>query len=156
KVSDAQLDEIERIVNEKIASNILLQEDRSIPLEEARKAGAMMLFGEKYGDRVRMITFDPEFSRELCGGIHVQQTSEIRLFKIVSESSVAAGIRRIEARTGQGALHFMEDQLGELEEIRQMFRSSGNLKGQIENLKRENDKLKQELVAFQQIQSQAI
>lgn len=156
KVSDAQLDEIERIVNEKIASNILLQEDRSIPLEEARKAGAMMLFGEKYGDRVRMITFDPEFSRELCGGIHVQQTSEIRLFKIVSESSVAAGIRRIEARTGQGALHFMEDQLAELEEIRQMFRSSGNLKGQIENLKRENDKLKQELVAFQQIQSQAI
>src|SRR5690606_26754286 len=71
-------------------------------------------------------------------------------------SSVAAGIRRIEARTGQGALHFMEDQLAELEEIRQMFRSSGNLKGQIENLKRENDKLKQELVAFQQIQSQAI
>lgn len=154
KVSEDQLKEIERIVNAKIAENIPLEEKRSIPLEEARKAGAMMLFGEKYGDTVRMITFDPEYSRELCGGIHVGHTSEIRLFKITSESSVAAGIRRIEARTGEGAVNYLNEQIAELEKIRGLFRSSGNLVGQIENLQNENEQLRQQLTAFQHRQNQ--
>lgn len=156
KVTDEQLSEIERIVNEKIGENIPLQEERAIPLEEARQAGATMLFGEKYGDTVRMITFDPDFSRELCGGIHVHQTSEIRLFKITGESSVAAGIRRIEARTGQAALNYLSEQIEELEEVRGLFRSAGNVKGQIENLLRENDHLQQQLAEYQKQQSQNI
>ncbi|MBY5957861.1 alanine--tRNA ligase [Membranicola marinus] len=154
KISEEQLSEVERIVNEKISQNIPLQEDRSMALDEARKAGAMMLFGEKYGETVRMITFDPDYSRELCGGIHVNRTSEIRLFKITSESSVAAGIRRVEARTGTAAVQFLEDQVNELNAIRRLFRSTGNIKGQIEKLLSENASLTADLMAFQQEQNQ--
>lgn len=156
KVSDEDLAQIERIVNEKIEENIPLAEDRRLPLEEARKAGAMMLFGEKYGEVVRMITFDPNYSRELCGGIHVKQTSEIRLFKITSEASVAAGIRRIEAKTGQAAVEFLDKQVAELSEIREMFRSAGNLKTQILNLQTENENLKSDLAAYQRQQNQKL
>lgn len=156
KMSAEELEAVENIVNEKIVENIPLQEDRHIPIESAKKAGAMMLFGEKYGDTVRMITFDPDFSRELCGGIHVRQTSEIRLFRITGEASVAAGIRRIEARTGEGAMSFLDDQIGELQSIRDMFRSPVNLRTQIENLRTENEELKQALADFQQQQSQSL
>src|SRR5690606_29866090 len=142
--------------NEKIIENIQLQEDRRIPIETAKKAGAMMLFGEKYGDTVRMITFDPDFSRELCGGIHVHQTSEIRLFRITGEASVAAGIRRIEARTGEGAVSYLNDQIEELQSIRDIFRSPVNLRNQIENLQTENEELKKALADFQQQQSQSL
>lgn len=101
RVDEKVLAEIEQDVNAKILANISLDERRSIPLKEAQDAGAMMLFGEKYGDRVRMIGFGS--SKELCGGIHVPATGSIGLFRIVSESSVASGIRRIEAVTGEAA-----------------------------------------------------
>ncbi len=101
KVSDNQLNKIEEIVNLRILENFKLQEHRAIPITEAQEKGAMMLFGEKYGDVVRMIQFGD--SKELCGGIHVQSTREIGLFKIKSEGSVAAGIRRIEGLTNNGA-----------------------------------------------------
>lgn len=153
KVSEADLAEVERIVNEKINENIPLEEKRHLPLEEAKKAGAMMLFGEKYGEKVRMITFDPGYSRELCGGIHVSRTSEIRLFRITSESSVAAGVRRIEARTGQDAIAYMDAQIDELNSIRRLFRSSGNLKAQIEKLQSENESLHAMLETYQQMQN---
>lgn len=97
KVSEEELQQIEDFVNEKIQAAINLNEHREIPIEEAEKQGAMMLFGEKYGDKVRMIQFGD--SKELCGGIHVKNTKDIKLFKITSEGSVAAGIRRIEAIT---------------------------------------------------------
>ncbi len=154
KISDEDLSEVERIVNEKINENIQLQEDRHLSLEAAKKAGAMMLFGEKYSETVRMITFDPEYSRELCGGIHVAATSEIRLFKITNQSSVAAGIRRIEARTGQSAVDYLDEQIDELDSIRDLFRSSGNLKTQVEKLISENEALNTELASFQQQQNQ--
>ena len=109
KVSDTELAEIERIVNEKIEEGIALEEARSLPIEEAKKAGAMMLFGEKYGDSVRMITFDPAYSRELCGGCHVRNTGKIGFFKITSESAVSAGVRRIEAITSAGARQYVAD-----------------------------------------------
>jgi alanyl-tRNA synthetase len=89
--------EIEQFVNEKIRENIALEEARNLPIEEAKKSGAMMLFGEKYGETVRMITFDPAYSRELCGGCHVSHTGKIGYFKITAETAVAAGVRRIEA-----------------------------------------------------------
>ena len=97
---------VEQQVNEKIRANIALQEYRNIPIQEAMDKGAMALFGEKYGDNVRMIEFGT--SKELCGGTHVKNTGEIGLFKIESEGSAAAGIRRIEAITGSKAREYLK------------------------------------------------
>jgi alanyl-tRNA synthetase len=104
KVSEEQIKKIEELVNSRIQQDFKLQEHRAIPIAEAQEKGAMMLFGEKYGEVVRMIQFGD--SKELCGGIHVPSTKEIKLFKIKSEGSVAAGIRRIEALTNEGASRF--------------------------------------------------
>ncbi|MDF1676350.1 MAG: alanine--tRNA ligase [Vicingaceae bacterium] len=109
KVSEEELQQIEAFVNEKIQAAINLDEHREIPIEEAEKQGAMMLFGEKYGDKVRMIQFGD--SKELCGGIHVNNTKAIELFKITSEGSVAAGIRRIEAVTSKGAANYLKEKI---------------------------------------------
>lgn len=109
KVSEEELQQIEDFVNEKIQAAINLNEHREIPIEEAEKQGAMMLFGEKYGDKVRMIQFGD--SKELCGGIHVNNTQNIELFKITSEGSVAAGIRRIEAVTSKGAANYLKEKI---------------------------------------------
>ncbi len=114
KVTDAELLEIEAIVNQKIRENVALDEARSLPIEEARQSGAMMLFGEKYGETVRMITFDPTYSRELCGGCHVSHTGKIGYCKITAETAVAAGVRRIEAVTAKGAENWVEKQLERL------------------------------------------
>jgi len=109
KVNENQLKEIEDFVNERIDQKIPLKEHRTIPITKAEEAGAMMLFGEKYGDVVRMIEFGD--SKELCGGIHVNNTSDIKLFKIKSEGSVAAGIRRIEAITNIGAANWLKEKI---------------------------------------------
>ncbi|PKP45761.1 MAG: hypothetical protein CVT95_08185, partial [Bacteroidetes bacterium HGW-Bacteroidetes-12] len=109
KVSEEELQQIEDFVNEKIQSSISLNEHREIPIKEAEKVGAMMLFGEKYGNKVRMIQFGD--SKELCGGIHVNNTQDIELFKITSEGSVAAGIRRIEAVTSKGAANYLKEKI---------------------------------------------
>ncbi|MCB9361099.1 MAG: alanine--tRNA ligase [Flavobacteriales bacterium] len=109
KVNDEQIQQIEDFVNEKIQANIPLNEHRAIPITIAEEAGAMMLFGEKYGDVVRMIEFGD--SKELCGGIHVKNTAKIELFKIKSEGSVAAGIRRIEALTSVGAANWLKEKI---------------------------------------------
>ena len=114
KVTDEEMVRIEAIVNEKVRENILLMEERNIPIQKAIERGAMALFGEKYGDFVRVITFDPQFSIELCGGTHVKATGEIGYFKVMSESSVAAGVRRIEAITGNGAEEWLNNQLNTL------------------------------------------
>lgn len=145
KVTDDELQQIEKIVNEKIRENILLQEDRNVPIEEAKSRGAMALFGEKYGDSVRVITFDKNYSVELCGGTHVKATGEIGLFKIISESSVAAGVRRVEAITSSAAEAFFNSKLQLLEEVNTMLKNpKDTLKG-LQNLLDENIRLKQEL-----------
>ncbi len=145
KVSDAELRQIEDMVNEKIRANILLDENRNMPIEEARNSGAMMLFGEKYGDVVRMITFDPTFSRELCGGTHVQATGQIGLFKILSEGAVAAGVRRIEAITATHAEAFVRSELRELDAIRSILKSKGEAARAVATLQDENKELRKEI-----------
>ncbi|MEO1436293.1 MAG: alanine--tRNA ligase [Bacteroidota bacterium] len=145
KLSEEEIRSIEQIVNQKIRENIELEEQRSIPIEKAQKAGAMMLFGEKYGDTVRMITFDPEYSVELCGGCHVPATGKIGQFRITSESSIAAGIRRIEAVTGVEADSFVNQTMEELNGIKSLFKNPKNLPDQILSLQEENKQLRKEL-----------
>jgi alanyl-tRNA synthetase len=145
KVSEEELRRIEAMVNAKIRDNIPLEEARGIPIEEAKAAGALMLFGEKYGEQVRMITFDPEFSRELCGGTHVPATGHIGLFKIVGESAVAAGIRRIEALSGQGAEDHTQAELRELAAVRQLLKSPHDVARQVVELQEENKRLRKEI-----------
>lgn len=123
KLNEDELNRIEDLVNTKILQNIPRGEFRDIPMEEAKEAGAMMLFGEKYGDTVRMITFDPEFSIELCGGCHVERTGSIGYFRILSESSIATGIRRIEAVTGMKAIAVARDQSKILKEVGQLLKN---------------------------------
>jgi len=125
KIDPEVLASIEKSVNDKIISNISLDERRSIPISEAKDAGALMLFGEKYGDSVRMIGFGS--SKELCGGIHVKATGEIGLFRITTETSVASGIRRIEAVTGTAAIENANNDRDVLEKIKMSFKGSKNL-----------------------------
>ena len=123
RVGRDDLRAIENEINEAVQRNIPLQEERSVALQEALDRGAMALFGEKYGDRVRVVTFDPDYSVELCGGTHVSATGEIGLVKIISEGSVAAGIRRIEALAGFDAIEHLESELSELERVRGQFKT---------------------------------
>jgi len=148
KVEQDELDRIEQIVNAKIREDIHRGEDRGIPIEQAKAAGAMMLFGEKYGDTVRMITFDPGYSRELCGGCHVGATGKIGLFKITAESAVAAGVRRIEAKTAIGAETMVRNEEATLRNIRQLVKSQQDPTPQIEQLLEENRTLKQKIEAL--------
>ena len=144
KVSDDELAQIEHLVNEKIRENIALEEARNIPIEEAQNAGAVMLFGEKYGERVRMITFDPTYSRELCGGCHVKQTGRIGFFKIVAESAIAAGVRRIEALTADAAERHVAALEREIAAIRALLRAQEPARA-VADLQEENKRLQKEI-----------
>jgi alanyl-tRNA synthetase len=121
KLSDEELRTVELLVNEKVRANVALDEKRNVPIAKATELGAMALFGEKYGDVVRVITFDPEYSVELCGGTHVKNTSQIGNFKIIAESSVAAGVRRIEAISAEKADAYFEKQLQILDEVNHLL-----------------------------------
>lgn len=145
KVSEAELQLIEKIVNQKIRENIPLKEDRNISIEAAQKAGAMMLFGEKYGETVRMITFESSFSRELCGGCHVKATGEIGNFKITSEGAIAAGVRRIEAVSGQYADLYCNTFIEEIQAAKTFFKTNQPLAKNISDLVEENARLKKEI-----------
>ncbi|MBK9423279.1 MAG: alanine--tRNA ligase [Bacteroidetes bacterium] len=148
KVTDEELERIEIMVNEKIRENIRLNEQRNVPVAKAMEMGAMALFGEKYGEYVRVITFDPGYSVELCGGTHVQSTGEIGLFKFISESSVAAGVRRVEAITGKAAENLLRQQTKELNEIKLLLKNPNEpLKG-IQSLLDEKTALQQQLEQF--------
>jgi alanyl-tRNA synthetase len=134
KVSDVELGQIENIVNQKIRANVLLDEKRNVALASAVAVGATATFGEKYGEFVRVITFDPAFSVELCGGTHVKGTAEIGLFKFVAESSVSAGVRRVEAYTGTKAIEYINEQLAVIEELKGMFKGSNDLVKSVKTL----------------------
>ncbi len=144
-VNREHLDSIESLVNEKIQQNIALQEERNVPIEEAKKRGAMMLFGEKYGENVRVITFDPDFSVELCGGTHVNATGEIGYFRFTGESSVAAGIRRVEAVAGKSADSLLRKEKHLLDNIRELTGSQQALADDIKRLLDEKKDLEKKL-----------
>ena len=146
KVTDEELRQVERLVNDMIRQDIPLDEHRDTPMEEAKELGAIALFGEKYGDHVRVVRFGP--SCEFCGGIHAQSTGRIGMFKIVSESSVAAGIRRIEALTGktcEEAYYALEDSM---RQIKALFNNAKDLQGVIAKYIEEHDAMKKDIEAF--------
>ncbi|CAG0909332.1 unnamed protein product, partial [Cyprideis torosa] len=145
KMTDEELLQVEQMVNQKVRENIRLEEARSIAIEEAKSAGAMMLFGEKYGETVRMITFDPQYSREVCGGCHVDATGEIGFFKIVSESAIAAGVRRIEAITAEAAERYIQQQIEELVAVKSSLKNPKDIIKSVADLQDENRQLKKEL-----------
>ncbi len=146
KVTDDQLRQVERLVNDMIRQDLPLDEHRDTPLEEAKKLGAIALFGEKYGDKVRVVRFGP--SCEFCGGIHAKSTGRIGMFKIISESSVAAGIRRIEALTGktcEETFYALEDTM---REIKSLFNNAKDLQGVIAKYIEEHDAMKKDIESF--------
>lgn len=156
KVTDEELKEIEHIVNQKIRENIQLNEQRSIPIAEAEKQGATALFGEKYGDTVRVITFDKDYSMELCGGTHVPATGQIGYFKITTETSVAAGVRRIEAITADKAEEFINQQINIVEDAKALLNNPKDLKKGIESLISEKEGLQKRLEALENAQVQQV
>ena len=156
KVTDEELAKIESIVNKKIRENIKLEEKRNVPIEDAKSMGAMALFGEKYGEFVRVITFDKEYSVELCGGTHVPATGQIGLLKIISESSVAAGVRRIEAITADKAEAYVDEELTLLNEIKELLKSPKDPKKAIEALIEEKNQLQKKIDELNQQQGSAL
>ena len=147
KVTDEQLREVERMVNDMIRQDIHIDEHRDVPFEEAKKLGAIALFGEKYGDKVRVVRFGP--SCEFCGGIHASSTGRIGFFKIISESSVAAGIRRIEARTGKACEDLLYQTEDILKAVKSFFNNAKDLQGVIQKYIEEHDSMKKEIQGFQ-------
>jgi len=143
KVSDEELRQVEASVNAQIEAQLQLQEYRNIPIKEALDKGAMALFGEKYGDSVRMIEFGE--SKELCGGIHVKNTADIWHFKIISEGAVAAGIRRIEAITGDAVKDFYKNQESTLAEIKETLKNPQDILKSVASLQDDNAKLKKQI-----------
>ncbi|WP_046242610.1 alanine--tRNA ligase [Hymenobacter terrenus] len=150
KVTDDQLRQIERIVNEKIRQQIPLEERRNVPIAEAKNLGAMALFGEKYGEFVRVITFDKDYSVELCGGLHVPNTGSIGYLKITTESAVGAGVRRIEAVTGAGAEAYVDQQLDLLTQVRETLGNPQHLITSIEKQNEEIAALRKQIEQFAQ------
>ena len=147
KMTDEELRAVERMVNDMVRQDIALDEHRDTPIEEAKKLGAVALFGEKYGDRVRVVRFGD--SCELCGGIHAHSTGQIGFFKIVGESSVAAGIRRIEAMTGRECEEMLYQMEDTLRAIKSLFNNAKDLQGVITKYLDEHDSMKKEIESFQ-------
>ncbi|HTD98296.1 MAG TPA: alanine--tRNA ligase [Mucilaginibacter sp.] len=145
KVTDEELAKIEAIVNQKIRENIPLKEERMVAYKEALTRGVNALFGEKYGEYVRIITFDDDFSKELCGGTHVKATGQISYFKIITESAVAAGVRRIEAITGIAAENYINEQSKLIHQLRELLKNPKDIGKSVETLLDENTRLKKEI-----------
>lgn len=156
KVTDAEIKQVEAIVNAKIRENIALQEERNLPIEEAKNRGAMMLFGEKYGETVRLITFDENYSKELCGGCHVRYTGEIGFFKLISESSIQAGVRRIEAITGEAVENWVNAQQAQLQELNEVLKAPVNLTKAVTDLQDQNKQLQKQIEQLQLMQAAQI
>ncbi len=154
KMTDEEIAEVERRVNERVLLNLPLEENRAMPMDEARETGAMMLFGEKYGDVVRVIRFGS--SVELCGGTHIGATGAIGSFVLASEGAVAAGVRRIEAFTGEAARRYFTSQIETLHEVRALLKNPSELSKAVADLVEKNAQLSRELESFKKQQAKAI
>ena len=123
KMTAEEISEVEHLVNEQIRKNVSREVKEHVPIEEAKSMGATALFGEKYGEFVRVVSFDPEYSIELCGGTHVSATGQIGLFKILAESSIASGVRRIEAVTARSAEDLVSQRFDQLQQVSELLKS---------------------------------
>ena len=150
KLTETELHEIEKLINKQIRKNIPVI-TKVLPIAEAKKMGAMMLFGEKYGDTVRVVIADETYSKEFCGGTHVKATGEIGFCKIVSESAVAAGVRRIEAITASAAEEFVSEQTTVISEVKELIKSHGNIVKSVQNILSDNEVLKKQIEKFELI-----
>lgn len=148
KMTNEEIEQVENIVNEKIRANIPVV-IKEMSKDDAMQLGAMALFGEKYGDVVRVVIMDENYSIELCGGTHVGATGELGLFKITSEGAVAAGVRRVEAVCGEQALQFVYEKISELANVKEAFKGSKDIAKSIEQLQDENISLKKEIEKYQ-------
>ncbi|MFY7900703.1 MAG: DHHA1 domain-containing protein, partial [Chitinophagaceae bacterium] len=155
KVTDAEIAAIESIVNEKVRANIPII-IKEMDKESAIQMGAMALFGEKYGDTVRVVIIDPTYSVELCGGTHVASTGELGFFKIIHESAVAAGVRRIEAVSGKSAESFINEQLQQLNQVKQAFNNPKELMKVVDHFLIENRDLKKKIEGLEAKQLQLL
>jgi alanyl-tRNA synthetase len=155
KMTDEEIKKVEQIVNGKIRENIPVV-IRFMPKEEAMKTGAMALFGEKYGETVRVVTIDPAYSIELCGGTHIGSTGELGFFKITSESAIAAGVRRIEAVSGLSAEKIINDQLQQFHQIKEALKNPKDVLKALTSLSDENSSLKKQIEKFEQSQLKSL
>jgi alanyl-tRNA synthetase len=149
KVTDEELQAIEDMVNEKIRADIKLDVKTNVPIQNAITLGATATFGEKYGDFVRVITFDPTYSLELCGGTHIPSTGQIGLFKFISEGSVSAGVRRVEAITGEIALQKMREQEATLSQLKDLLKGPKDLVKALEVVLEERTALQKKVEALE-------
>lgn len=156
KMTDEEIQAVEQKVNAKIRENISLTEKRDLPIQQAKSMGATALFGEKYGEKVRVIAFDSNYSIELCGGTHVNATGEIGYFKITSEASVASGVRRIEAVTATEAEKFITKQDALLQSVNELLKSPKDLAKTIQSLLDDKTKLTKQVEAYQQQGAQQV
>ena len=155
KMTDEEIRQVEKIVNQKIRENIPNVTYAEIPIEEAKAMGATALFGEKYGDTVRVVVFDKDYSMELCGGCHTSATGNIGMFKIVSEGAIAAGIRRIEAITGEAVEQYLDEQLDLIGRLKEIVKSPDLVKG-VTSLNEQNSALKKEVEHLMQEQARTM
>ena len=153
KMSEDEIKDVEIFVNKQIRKNIQADIKDNIPMAEAQDMGAMALFGEKYGDNVRVVSFNPDFSIELCGGTHIDATGNIGFFKIISESGIAAGVRRIEAVTGKKAEDYIYGQIGTLNSIKALFKNQPNTLLAVNNVIEQHNKLQKEIDNLQKQQA---
>jgi len=155
KMSTDEIERVEKLVNEKIRKNIPVI-IKQMPKPEAVKMGAMALFGEKYGEVVRVVIMDPNFSIELCGGTHVGSTGQLGYFKLISETAVAAGVRRIEAISGEVAEQYINQQFHQLQQVKELLKDPKDLVKSIQSIANENTRLKKDLEKMEQIQIKAL
>ena len=148
KMTEDEIRKVENIVNQKIREDLQNETAVDVPLDEARNMGAMALFGEKYGDKVRVVKFGEGYSCELCGGTHIASTGRIGAFKILTEGAIAAGVRRIEAITGEAVIEYLDNQIDTLNKIKGLVKSSGDVVKAVETLSAQNTMLQKKIEAM--------
>ena len=145
KMTEEEIRKVEDIVNEKIREDIVNNTFENVPIDQAKEMGAMALFGEKYGDHVRVVSFDSNYSVELCGGTHIASTGRIGAFKILTEGAIAAGVRRIEAVTGEEVMNYLDNQIDQINRIKEIVKSTADIVKAVESLSLQNQALQKKV-----------